>query len=312
MNRIDPSKPVGGSVISTSFVDNYSLCEQRGKGAFSIVYKGISKKDDKEYAVKVMSKNRNGMGMRDLKRMETEVIIARRVQHPHIVSLHDVVETKLKLYLVMDLVDGGELFDQIIQKGSFSEKDAVVVLAQLLDAVHYLHENHIIHRDLKPENLLLKKGDKLHVMLSDFGLSRILGDESMASTSCGTPYYTAPEILQGHGYNKHVDMWSIGVITYFMLAGYPPFLGENLPDVINSIIHCRFSFPSPHFDQVSASAKDFISKLLVLEPWKRMDTEGGLKHPWISEGLRKDAPLEFGLKSVQDKVLKNFADNMES
>jgi len=269
------------SNFNTSFIDNYSLCEQLGKGAFSTVYKAISKKDGKTFAVKVLTKNRIGIGKLDMKRMESEVSIAFQMNHPNIVSLYEVIETKLKIYLIMDLVEGGELFERIASYGSFSEEDSITVMTQLLEAVKYLHKSNVIHRDIKPENLLLQKGEKLHIMLADFGLSRILGNESIALTSCGTPYYTAPEVLQGRGYGSEVDMWAVGVVAYFLLGGYPPFMGDSLPEVVELITKCIYGFPSPYFDNISREAKDFISKLLVYDQRSRLTAEKALLHPWI-------------------------------
>jgi len=208
------------------------------------------------------------------------------VDHPHIVKLYDVIDTNHKIYMVMELVEGGELFDKIVAKECYRETDAVIVLRRLVDAVRYLHENHIAHRDLKPENLLLRKGDDTHIMLSDFGLSRILGEESMASTACGTPYYVAPEVLQSKGYNKEVDMWSVGVIAYFLLCGFPPFMGNSLKEIIDLIVGGKYDFPSPYWDQVSLDAKEFISKLLVVDPSRRMTAEEALNHNWLKVRIK--------------------------
>lgn len=282
---------------SASFVDRFSLGEPLGKGAFSVVYRAFSKKDGKIHAVKVLDKHKIGMDIRSQRRLECELLIPQKVDHPHIVKLYEVIDTNHKIYMIMELVEGGELIDKIIQKGFYTEKDAMIVIQHLIDAVKYLHDHNIAHRDLKPENLLLKKGDDTHIMLSDFGLSRILGEESMASTACGTPYYVAPEVLQAKGYNKEVDMWSIGVITYFLLSGYPPFMGENIKEIVGQICQCKYDFPSPYWDQISTEAKDFISRLLVLDTSKRMTAEEALYHPWLRKSPVEmpKVPLKFNI-----------------
>eukprot|EP01117_Protostelium_nocturnum_P000433 TRINITY_DN104_c0_g1_i1.p1 TRINITY_DN104_c0_g1~~TRINITY_DN104_c0_g1_i1.p1 ORF type:complete len:261 (-),score=90.04 TRINITY_DN104_c0_g1_i1:169-951(-) len=242
--------------------------------------------------MKVIKKAAINVDPKTQKRYHTEVEILKTVDHPHIISLKDLINTKDKLYLVMELVNGGELFDKIVEKGSYSEKDACAVVYKVLDAIQYLHTKNIAHRDLKPENLLLKSLDDTHVMLSDFGLSRILGEESLMSTACGTPYYVAPEVVKAVSYTKEVDMWSVGVITYFLLAGFPPFMGEKLTDIVEQILEADFSFPAPYWDEVSDVAKDFISKLLVIDPRARATADQALKHPWLSEHKASDKPLK--------------------
>jgi len=206
------------------------------------------------------------------------------VHHPNIGGLKDVFETKEKVYLVMELVTGGELFDKIVEKGSFTEKEAVGIVRKILGAVRYLHNNGIAHRDLKPENLLVKSEDETEVMLSDFGLSKIIGEETMMQTACGTPYYVAPEVLSASGYGQEVDCWSVGVITYLLLCGFPPFFGESLPEVFEQIMKAEFNFPNPYWAEISAEAKDFICKLLVVEAEKRLTAASALEHPWLAKG----------------------------
>jgi len=288
--------------MERKFDDDYEMKEQLGKGSSASVYLCNQKKTKKNLAVKVIEKKPLGLDPKSQKRLETEIEILKTVNHPHIISLHDVYDSKDRLYLVMDLADGGQLFDKILQKGFYSEKDAVQVVSHLISAIGYLHEKNIIHRDLKPENLLLKKGDEIHVLLSDFGLSRILGDESMASTACGTPYYVAPEILHGRGYGKEVDLWSIGVITYFLLAGFPPFMGETLQEIADLILRADFDFPSPYFDEVSKEAKDFIKKLLVAEPQDRMTATIALEHPWMKKGSENGKPIKLGFSKFFNKL----------
>jgi len=218
--------------FTMSITDRYELREELGRGAFSIVHLGIDKKTGDKVAIKIITK-KDASTEQDKKRLDTEVTILKKVHHPNIIGLKDLVDTKEKLCLVMDLVNGGELFDKIVEKGQYTEKDASTIIRNIVSAIDYLHKNKIVHRDLKPENLLLKLGNDNDVMLSDFGLSKIIGEESMGvlQTACGTPYYVAPEVLGAQGYDQSVDLWSIGVITYLLLCGFPPFYGETLPEV---------------------------------------------------------------------------------
>jgi calcium/calmodulin-dependent protein kinase I len=221
----------------------------------------------------------------DAQRLTTEVEILKKVKHPNIVCLKDMYETNEKLCLIMELVTGGELFDKIVEKGQYSEKDASTVVKKMLLAVEYLHSINIAHRDLKPENLLLRgDGSDTDVMLSDFGLSKIIGVESMMETACGTPYYVAPEVLSATGYDKEVDLWSVGVITYLLLCGFPPFYGESLPEVFEQIMKAEYDFPDPYWTDITKEAKDFIGKLLVVDAKKRLSATTALKHPWIVNG----------------------------
>jgi len=264
--------------------DTYELKEELGKGAFSIVKLAVNKKTGEKVAVKIINKNKAANSEQDAKRLQTEVDILKRVNHPNIISLKELYETSEELFLIMEVVSGGELFDKIVAKGQYSEKDASVMVKKILSAVDYLHNNNIAHRDLKPENLLLKGNDDTEVMISDFGLSKIVNVQSMMETACGTPYYVAPEVLSASGYDKEVDLWSVGVITYLLLCGFPPFYGETLPEVFEQIMKAEFDFPDPYWTDISKDAKDFIQKLLVADAKKRLTAAQALNHTWIEKG----------------------------
>ncbi|KAE8583138.1 hypothetical protein XENTR_v10020438 [Xenopus tropicalis] len=204
----------------------------------------------------------------------------------------------------MELVTGGELFDRIIERGYYTEKDASQLIRQVLDAVQYLHNMGIVHRDLKPENLLYATPfEDSKIMISDFGLSKI-EDGGMMATACGTPGYVAPELLEQKPYGKAVDVWAIGVISYILLCGYPPFYDENDSELFNQILKAEYEFDSPYWDDISESAKDFIRHLLEREPEKRLTCEQALQHPWICG----DTALERDIHgSVSEQIQKNFA-----
>jgi len=266
-----------------SLNDAYELGEELGRGAFSIVVKGTNKSTKEIVAIKIIDKTK-ASGESDRKRLETEVKILKQVNHPNIVGLKELFETDKNLYLVMELVTGGELFDKIVEKGSYTEHESCEIVRKILGAVSYLHSQGIAHRDLKPENLLLRGGTDTEVLISDFGLSKIVSESAMMETACGTPYYVAPEVLLANGYDKEVDLWSVGVITYLLFCGFPPFYGDSLPEVFEQIMKAEFDFPSPYWDPVSQLGKDFIKKLLVVDPKKRLTAEQALEDSWITGG----------------------------
>ncbi|KAJ1513725.1 hypothetical protein HMI55_005285 [Coelomomyces lativittatus] len=216
--------------------------------------------------------------------IQSEVAILRRVKHKNIIRLFDMFESPQKIFLVMELVTGGELFDRIIEKGHYSEPEAAKLLVEILMGVDYLHSRGICHRDLKPENLLFyDKSSNARIMISDFGLSKIFDDVEVMRTACGTPGYVAPEVLRRQGYTRHVDMWSVGVITYILLSGYPPFYEENNHALFQQIIKGNYTFDSPYWDKVSNEAKSFISQILIVDPKKRLTTSEALAHPFLNK-----------------------------
>jgi len=207
----------------------------------------------------------------------------KRLNHKNIVCLKDVVEDEDgKIYMVLEYVSGGELFDEIITRGNYSESDATHVVRQIIQAVAYLHSNNIVHRDLKPENLLCSGQNNEIIKVADFGLSKEFTlTASAMETMCGTPDYVAPEVLRGTGYTNKVDIWSIGVVTYVMLCGSPPFYGVDDKEVFLKILQADYKFFSPEWDSISQEAKEFIQVLLVLDPNCRPTAQQCLHAPWI-------------------------------
>lgn len=268
-----------------------------GSGNFATVYKCKKKSGLKptevdnweqtpdEVAIKVIDKSK----VEDMNDVEREINIMKDLDHENIVKLYHVFKEPKKINLVMALVEGGELFDAIVEDGNFTEKKAARVMTQLCKALDYMHDRKIVHRDLKPENLLLKSKDKdnINIMVADFGLARVVSPTDMMKTACGTPGYVAPEILQNKGYDSGaVDVWSAGVILYIMLCGFPPFYEEELPALFDSILKAKYDFPSPWWDNISsaenAGAKDLVKKILVVDPKKRLDAKSVIQHGWIT------------------------------
>eukprot|EP01028_Stygiella_incarcerata_P008039 TRINITY_DN3398_c0_g1_i1.p1 TRINITY_DN3398_c0_g1~~TRINITY_DN3398_c0_g1_i1.p1 ORF type:complete len:325 (+),score=89.71 TRINITY_DN3398_c0_g1_i1:147-1121(+) len=261
--------------------DKYVLGEEIGTGNFSSVRRAVSKATGKGVAVKIIDKANVDVGKESL---INEVKIMKEVEHPNIVRLMDVFETPRRVYLVMELLTGGELFDRIVNvyPNGYTEKDASQLIAKIIKALFYLHERGIVHRDLKPENLLYEnETEKSEIKLTDFGLAKIASEDVMMKTACGTPSYVAPEVLLDKGYDEKVDMWSIGVVLYILLCGFPPFYSEHTPDLFDQIIQGEYSFPDPYWTHISASAKDIISRMLVVDPRGRLSPRDALAHPWI-------------------------------
>uniref|UniRef100_A0A8C5GTH8 Calcium/calmodulin-dependent protein kinase type 1D-like n=1 Tax=Gouania willdenowi TaxID=441366 RepID=A0A8C5GTH8_GOUWI len=278
--------------------DNNHIHSRLG-GSFSEVYMVREKKTGNLYAMKCLKKKHLAHS-----NLENEINVLRRINHENVVGLEDFYESRTHYYLVMQLVSGGELFDRILDKGVYSEKDASKVIKQVLQAVAYLHENSIVHRDLKPENLLYYSMDEnAKIMVSDFGLSKTV-EHGVMSTACGTPGYVAPEVLAQKPYSKAVDCWSIGVITYILLSGYPPFFEENESHLFSKIMRADYAFHSPFWDDISESAKDFIRNMMEKNPSKRFTTEQALRHPWIDGSTASDVDI---YQSVCEQMEKSFA-----
>ena len=289
-----PCHPVRGPQIIDEALSDVRLAyhissKEIGHGQYGVVRECIDRNTGERLAIKSICKSRVGR----VEVLRREVLLLREVSHPNIISLVDVYEDEKYIHLITELCKGGELFDRIIAKmksneGHFFERDAAVMIHSIIDAIRYCHdERQIVHRDLKPENLLFKtKADDSEIKIVDFGLSRHdnVGScvDGVMKTKVGTPYYVAPEVLN-RKYTKACDMWSIGVIVYILLCGYPPFYGENDKQIHNSIRIGQFDFPSPEWDDVSSSAKGLISKLLIKEPNMRLTAAEALQHPWLRE-----------------------------
>lgn len=213
-----------------------------------------------------------------------------KVNHPNVVGLKAVFDTDETLFIVMELVEEGELYEMIAEKKSFSEKDASHIMKQVFSALNYLHTNGIVHRDLKLENMLVCDKTTLTVKLADFGLSKLYAGQAL-QTACGTPFYVAPEILFGTGYGVAVDMWACGVLLYILLSGRLPFHADTDPELFNLIMEGNLVFKSPQFDTVSESAKDLIRKLLVVDESSRFTAEQALQHEYITKNDIDTKPL---------------------
>jgi len=269
----------------------YTVSKVLGRGATGEVRLGFRIPDLQRVAIKIINKKTTKI-MKNTTYVN-EVKILRSVQHPCVINLLDVIDVEDYLYIVLELAEGGELFDKIIEKTRMNESEAKVHFYQIASAIAYLHSRNICHRDLKPENVLLCSIDDSRpiIKITDMGLSKLVDLNTQLTTFCGTPQYIAPEIVVGAGipeakaYSVKVDCWSLGVILYILLSGTPPFSEERTCglDLRRQILQADYVFYPQLFDSISAKAKDLISKLLVVNPEDRISADQILQHPWIQE-----------------------------
>jgi len=279
----------------------YDIGKVIGKGNFAVVKEAKRKSDGKKFAVKIVKKG--NLAAADLELLQVERDIMTKVNHPNCVKLLETFESPKKLYMVMELLTGGELFDRVVAKGNYNEREAAEVTKSVAGALSYIHSIDVVHRDLKPENLLyLTREPDSPIKVTDFGLAKIRSSNHLLlHTACGTPSYVAPEVLrtevEGTGYGRECDLWSLGVILYILLCGFPPFYHENTRELYKQIKKGQFDFPDPFWTEISKEAKDLVRKLLTVDPVKRYTADQVLSHPWIAEG--KASLRSFGSQHTQ-------------
>eukprot|EP00440_Ansanella_granifera_P051436 gb/GFBE01055759.1/.p1 GENE.gb/GFBE01055759.1/~~gb/GFBE01055759.1/.p1 ORF type:complete len:502 (+),score=158.15 gb/GFBE01055759.1/:1-1506(+) len=262
--------------------DSYDVDKKKiGEGSYGSVCIATKKAGGQKRAVKMLSKQQ----MKNVEKFKEEIRIMKLLDHPNIVKLFETFQDKAKVYLVMELCSGGELFDRIIESGHFTEVQAAIVMQQMLRAIYYMHENHYCHRDLKPENFLFSSKDpieKATLKIIDFGLAFEFQTGVDMKTKAGTPFYVAPQVLTGK-YDHLADLWSAGVIMYVLLCGYPPFWGDTDKDVLTKVKLGQFEFNPSDWKNVSEDAKYLIRCLLKMNPRDRYTAEQALNHEWVRE-----------------------------
>uniref|UniRef100_A0A672PQC2 non-specific serine/threonine protein kinase n=1 Tax=Sinocyclocheilus grahami TaxID=75366 RepID=A0A672PQC2_SINGR len=277
----------------------YEMGEELGSGQFAIVRKCKEKSTGTEYAAKFIKKRRLSSSRRGVSReeIEREVNILREIQHSNIVTLHDIFENKTDVILILELVSGGELFDFLAEKESLTEEEATQFLKQILDGVHYLHSKRIAHFDLKPENIMLldKNVPNPRIKLIDFGIAHQIKDGNEFKNIFGTPEFVAPEIVNYEPLGLEADM---------CLSGASPFLGETKQETLTNISAVNYDFDEEYFSNTSELAKDFIRRLLVKDPKKRMTIEDSLQHPWIKVIKRRNVRPEESERKTDRRRLK--------
>eukprot|EP00559_Dactyliosolen_fragilissimus_P007648 CAMPEP_0184857882 /NCGR_PEP_ID=MMETSP0580-20130426/3024_1 /TAXON_ID=1118495 /ORGANISM="Dactyliosolen fragilissimus" /LENGTH=495 /DNA_ID=CAMNT_0027353731 /DNA_START=34 /DNA_END=1521 /DNA_ORIENTATION=+ len=294
-STIEPIDPVSKGVVGahSKVRDKYKISRETvGSGGFGVVRECMCRKTKKKFAIKSIIKSK----LSRLDRLRLEIDILKEIKHPNIITLFDVHEDHKYLHLVTELCTGGELFDRIIDKSKrgdgkcFPEAEASNLIHSILSAISYCHDKiHVVHRDLKPENLIYEtKADDSPIKLIDFGLSIHDTSTGVINSDVGTLYYKAPEVGESGGYSKSCDIWSIGVITYTILCGYPPFFNDSDAKTLKDIRAGKFDYPASEWDDISDDAKNFISSLIQKDPSKRPSADIAMTHKWIVQRLGKE------------------------
>ncbi|XP_067848745.1 ribosomal protein S6 kinase alpha-3 isoform X4 [Heptranchias perlo] len=276
---------------SIQFADNYDLKEDIGVGSYSICKRCVNRSTNMDYAVKIIDRSKRDPS-------EEIDILLRYGQHPNIITLKDVYHDGKFVYLVTELMKGGELLDKILRQKFFSEREASAVLYTITKTMDYLHGQGVVHRDLKPSNILYvdESGNPESIRICDFGFAKQLRAENgLLMTPCYTANFVAPEVLKRQGYDAACDIWSLGILLYTMLTGYTPFangLDDTPEEILARIGSGKFKLTGGYWDTVSEVAKDLVSKMLHVDPQQRLSTAQVFRHPWI---VHRDKLPQFHL-----------------
>lgn len=275
--EIDEDLPLAEHTFAINIKNAYEFLDFCGSGHYGVVFKAVSLSDrSKEFAIKKVNKEL----IKDPVELKREVSLLSELHHRNIIKIFETYEDVNYFYMVMQYCKGGTLYGKIREQGSFSEKDAAKVLKQVIKAVRYLHRNGVCHRDIKPENLLFSSSKQNRLKLIDFGLSlkKDYWSKSMSEV-VGTVYYIAPEVIHGN-YDMRCDVWSLGVLMFFLLSGKLPFYAKDPELVMNKIIQQNLSYTS-EWNKISKEAKDLVSRLLCKNKKNRISIEDAYKHEWF-------------------------------
>ena len=290
--------------ISTEPVANYyTIIKDLGHGSYGQVKKVKHKKLNEIRAMKITNKKSTSS--------KYEIEILRKISHPNITNIFEIFADSKKYYVIMEFLEGGELFDAITSIGSFTEESACQVMKQLLSAIFYLHSNNIVHRDLKPENIMLlqkPENGNYHIKIIDFGTAKIFKPGKKMNKFIGTSYYIAPEVLK-EKYDEKCDVWSCGIILYILLCGYPPFNGNTNVEIFHAIQNQNPLFAGEEWDDITNEAKELIKLMLRKNPNERWDAAQCLKHKWfkILEDSEKSKNAQKNFKQIQINAINHMA-----
>lgn len=295
--------------LPQEFTQKFALTNILGKGACGEVRHAFDISTAENFAVKIIEIKRFQKDDKALKSALAELKILKELDHPCIIRIFDAYQISTHFFIILEFMGGGELFDRIVKLGKFSDSQSKFTFNQILLAVKYLHNQDITHRDLKPENILLVGSEEdTIVKITDFGLSKVVGEGSLMKTLCGTPSYLAPEVIlsaEVSGYTPKCDCWSLGVILFIMLSGYPPFSNEiQEHSLTEQITKGIFSFPEKFWSDVDPNAIDLIKSLLKVDPDERISVNDAIAHPWLNDSNLKNKMTQvFGADSKIDSFI---------
>ena len=282
--------------IMPEFEEDYAIIKEIGKGNYATVYCVHDLEFNKKFAVKQISKEVVSKSSRGASAVISEIEIMRKINHPRIVKLYKVYENENFVSLVLDFVEGGDLYHRIQKKEKFPEEVAANFIINFLDVLKYLHSLNIVHRDLKPENIIMSSIEEdTEFKLCDFGLACIAGDDQVLR--CGSPGYVAPEILMKKSYNNKVDIFSAGIILFIILSGRAPFYGKNPNEILLKNKECRLIFHDKYWGHLSRDCINLVIKLTEPDPNERLSAEQALRHSWLLSSGRKMDLLTPALSS---------------
>ncbi|KAI7794310.1 myosin light chain kinase 2-like, partial [Triplophysa rosa] len=268
--------------------------EVLGGGRFGKVHKCTENKTGMRLAAKII--NTRNAKERDM--ALNEILVMNQLSHPNILQLYEAFEVKNQVVLILEFVEGGELFERIVDESCpLTEVDAMVFVKQICEGLQYMHQMYVLHLDLKPENILLINHSSHQVKIIDFGLARRYKPREKLKVSFGTPEFLAPEVVNFDFVSFPTDMWTLGVVTYMLLSGLSPFLGDDDSQTLNNVLMCNWYFDEDAFEHVSAEARDFVSNLLIRERSGRLSAAQCLKHPWLNNISEKAKSSNIVLKS---------------
>ncbi|CAK9301099.1 unnamed protein product [Gordionus sp. m RMFG-2023] len=257
----------------------YDIMEEIGKGKFGTVYKCKEKKTNQWLACKQI----DILSPQIRKETENEIDIMKSLQHRRLLQLYDAYDYGKTMVLILELITGGELFERVIDdEFDLTERSCVLFMRQICEGVEFMHSLNILHLDLKPENILCITQTGNQIKIIDFGLARRIEGSKDIKVMFGTPEFVAPEVINYDKIGKGTDLWSIGIITYVLLSGLSPFMGQNEAETLSNVTKLEWDFEDESFDEISENAKNFISKLLLKDQKKRMTASECLKHPWLT------------------------------
>ena len=297
-------------IVSQSKADpslDYKKLNFLGEGSFAAVYRVQNRITDSIRAMKIINKSAS-CSPEDDKEIFNEINILRTLDHPNILKIFEFYSNKESYSIVTELCSGGELFQEIVDKGPFNENYSAYVMFQILSAINYCHNMKIVHRDLKPENILIVDRDKNNyprVKICDFGTSKMFEKGAIQRKLVGSSYYIAPEVLKKH-YDEKCDLWSCGVILYILLSGRPPFGGENDKEIMERVSIGKYDLQSSPFNKVSKNGIDLIQKLLIMDPKKRISAQDALLHPWFKDHRSKELFNQIKDETTLKKLIANL------